>query len=166
MSAFSEFIRDFCIVAVSSGLIMLIAPCGKLKRQVNFIISLCTVCALLSAIVSVSGEMKEYLEHLETDIEAEMSASGEEARLAVAKQAKKNMEQETERLVCAQCSIDEEDVLVIAEIDASDTSAVEVVKINVFLNDTSLSREVSGYVAKLFENEVEVVVMQKGGAAD
>ena len=54
MSEFSELVRGFCTVAVSGGLMLIMAPDGNLKKYVKFVLSLCMVCALLSAFFTFS----------------------------------------------------------------------------------------------------------------
>lgn len=162
MSGFSEFVKDFCIVAVSGGLILLIAPCKAMKKQVKFIISVCTVCALLSAVISVSADLEKYVRNIGAQVETEISGVTEDTRKSLAEQAKKNMERETAELICARYGICEDDVYVVAEIDTSNLAAIEVVRINVFLSDASYAESVKAYTTDIFGNAVEVLVLQKG----
>ena len=141
---------------------MLIAPCKAMKKQVKFIISVCTVCAMLSAMISVSADVKKYVQDISEQVETEVSGVAEDARRSLAEQAKRNMEREASELICAKYNICADGVYVVAEIDTSDMTAIEVVKINVFLSDTSYSDSVKAYIEGVFGNEVEVLVLQKG----
>lgn len=67
MSAFAEFIKGACVVAISGGLAMLISPEGKIKRYVKLIISLCMVSALLAPLMSLSSELEGYIDNIKLE---------------------------------------------------------------------------------------------------
>lgn len=162
MADFFAFIKDFCLIAVAGGLVMLICPNGNLEKHVKFLISLCMVCALLSAVISVSGKAEELMQSLEGAINEDVYQSEYDARLAVAKQAKSNMEGEVERLLMGKFGIDEDDVRAVITIDTEDLSAVEITGITLFLGNMDIKDRACGYVAELFAGEVAVSALQKG----
>ena len=163
MSELAEFIKDFCVIAVTGGLVTLVSPNGKLKKHVKFIISLCMVCALASTLISVSEGMEGYLESLGGAIESEKREHVSDTAIAIAAEAKKNIEEETAKMLRARFGFGEDGVYVIAEINAEDTEAVEIVRVNVFITDTEKAEAVRAYVSELFGGAVEVSVMKKGG---
>jgi hypothetical protein len=162
MSDFAEFIKDFCVIAVTGGLVTLVSPNGKLRKHVKFIISLCMVCALASTLISVSDGMEGYLESFAGAIESEKHEQVSDTALAIAAEAKKNIEAETAKMLCARFGFSEDGVYVIAEINAEDTEAVEIVRVNVFIADTQEAQAVRSYVSELFGGAAEVSVMRKG----
>ena len=162
MEAFSEFVRGFCIIAVSGGLIMLMAPNGNLKKYVKFIISLCMVCALLSAFFTFSENAEGFFDEIETETENEAGKTKEELYASVAGNAKSNLEAELCKLISAHISVPREDVYVVVRLDTSDFSAVEISEINVFLADISSSDAARVYLSEMFMGAVQINIRQKG----
>ena len=162
MENFLGFVKDFCVIAVAGGLVMLICPNGRLQTHVKFIISLCMICALLSSFLSVSGDLENFFNGIEISVENEMVQSGEDVRILVAKEAKKNMEQEILRLISSRFGFDGNEVLVIAEIDMSNMEAVDIISVTVFLSDIQKADAVKSYVSELFSNSIDVKVNLKG----
>ena len=94
MSEFSELVRGFCTVAVSGGLMLIMAPDGNLKKYVKFVLSLCMVCALLSAFFTFSEKAEWLFSEMETEAEDSAAKTESELRIGVVNQAKKTMEAE------------------------------------------------------------------------
>jgi hypothetical protein len=55
-----------------------------------------------------------------------------------------------------------DDIYVIAELDTTDLSAVEITKISVFLADISHGSAAREYLEKTFMNAVAIDIMKKG----
>lgn len=162
MEEFFEFIKNFCIIAVSGGLIMLVSPNGKMHGHIKFIISLCMVCALLSALVSAPAEIKKYISEIEFEAQESFTQGGEDARLAVAKTAKSNMEAEIERLLCSHFGLAESEVYVVVTLDTRDLSAVNISGVTAFISGDSEYEGAREYLAELFMGETEIIIMEKG----
>ncbi len=162
MEGFFEFIKNFCIIAVSGGLIMLVSPNGKMHGHIKFVISLCMVCALLSALVSAPAEIEKYLSEIEIESQESAAQGGEDARLAVAKTAKSNMEAEVLRLLCSRFGLAESDVYVVVTLDTSDLSAVDISAVTAFISNASAYEGAREYLAELFMGETEIYIMEKG----
>ncbi len=162
MENFFEFIKNFCIIAVAGGLIMLVSPNGKLQGHVKFIISLCMVCTLLSALVSAPAEIEKYLSQIEIEVEESVTQGGENARLTVAKTAKSNMEAEVKRLLCARFELAEEEVYVVVTLDTSDLSAVEISSVTAFISNAESYEGAKEYLSGLFRGEIDTIIMEKG----
>lgn len=162
MSGFSELVRGFCVIAVSGGLLLIMSPEGNLKKYVKFVLSLCMVCALLSAFFTFAEKAEGIVSEIE--VEAQDSAVKTEGalRLGIVKQAKKNMEKELEELLSTHLDVPSDDIYVIAELDTTDLSAVEVTKISVFLADISHGSAAREYLGKTFMNAVAIDIMKKG----
>lgn len=163
MTDFFAFIKDFCLIAVAGGLVMLMSPNGNLSKHVKFLISLCMVCALLSAVISVSGKADEFIQSLDSAIKEDAYQNEYDSRIAVAKQAKSNMEDEVERLLTSKFGIDQSDVRAVITLDTKDLSAVEITGITLFLGNMDINERACGYIAELFGEEVTVIALQKGG---
>ena len=162
MEGFFGFIKDFCVIAVAGGLIMLASPNGKMQGHIKFIISLCMVCALLSALVSAPAEIEKYFSEIELEVEESVAEGGEDARLAVAKTAKRNMEAELTRLLCARFSLAESDVYIVVTLDTSDLSAVEISAVTAFIEDAEACEGAQEYLSGLFMGSTEIIIMEKG----
>ncbi len=162
LEGFFDFVKNFCVVAVAGGLVMLAAPNGRLQRHVKFIISLCMVCALLSALVSAPAEIEKYLSEIEIEVEESVSAGGEDARLAVAKTAKSNMEAELCRLLCSRYGLAARDVYVVVTLDTRDLSAVEISGVTAFIAGADKCEGAKEYLAELFMSGTEIIIMEKG----
>ena len=162
MSGFSELVRGFCVVAVSGGLMLIIAPDGALKKYVKFVLSLCMVCALLSAFFTFSEKAEGFFEKIEIETQDTATKTEGELRAGIAKQAKKNMEAELRSLLSAHVGVSEEDIYVVVQIDTADLSAVEITKITVFLADTAHSEAAREYLAEMFIDSVDIDIMKKG----
>ena len=162
MSEFSELVRGFCVIAVSGGLLLIMSPEGNLKKYVKFVLSLCMVCALLSAFFTFAEKAEGIVSEIE--VEAQDSAVKTEGalRLGIVKQAKKNMEKELEALLSTHLDVPSDDIYVIAELDTTDLSAVEITKISVFLADISHGSAAREYLGKTFMNAVAIDIMKKG----
>jgi hypothetical protein len=162
MSEFSELVRGFCTVAVSGGLMLIMAPDGNLKKYVKFVLSLCMVCALLSAFFTFSEKAEWLFSEMETEAEDSAAKTESELRIGVVNQAKKNMEAELCALLSAHTGAPKSDIYVVAQIDARDLSAVEITKITVFLADMEKSEDVRAYLAEMFMGSVPIDIMKKG----
>jgi len=162
MSGFSELVRGFCVVAVSGGLMLIIAPDGALKKYVKFVLSLCMVCALLSAFFNFSEKAEGFFEKIEIETQDTAAKTEGELRAGIAKQAKKNMEAELRSLLSAHVGVSEKDIYVVVQIDTADLSAVEITKITVFLADTAHSEAARAYLAEMFIDSVDIDIMKKG----
>ena len=162
MENFFEFVKGFCVVAVAGGLITLASPNGKTHGHIKFIISLCMISALLSALVSAPAEIEKYLSEIEIEAEESAAQSAEDARLAVAKTAKKNMENEITRLLCERYSLAESDVYVVVTLDTGDLSAVEISAVTAFIDGAEKCEGAPEYLAELFMDSVEIIIMEKG----
>jgi hypothetical protein len=162
MSEFLELVRGFCIIAVSGGLVIIMAPDGNLKKYVKFIVSLCMVCALFSAFLSFSASAKGILSGIVPKVQDTAVRTEEELYLGVAKQAKKNLEAELRALLGAHLGISEGDIYVVAEIDTADLSAVEITKITVFLHDTEHGERARAYLDDCLMGSVQIDIKKKG----
>ena len=99
MSGFSELVRGFCVIAVSGGLLLIMSPEGNLKKYVKFVLSLCMVCALLSAFFTFAENSEEFFSEIEMEAQDTAAKTEGELRLNIVKQAKKNMEAELTSLL-------------------------------------------------------------------
>ena len=162
MENFAEFVRGFCVIAVSGGLVMLVSPGGKLQKHVKFIISLCMVCALLSAFLSFSENAEKIFAEIESEASEGAGEAEEELCREVAKRAKKNMEEELCALLSAHLGLEREGIYVVAALDTGNLSAVEITEINVFLCDVSRAEEARAYLSEMFMGAVKINVMKKG----
>lgn len=162
MGDFAGFVRGFCVVAVSGGLVLTVSPGGNLSKYVKLVISLCMVCALLSAFLTFSENAESFLGKIEAEAGIAAGEAEEEARRRVTAQAKRNMEAELCALIAAHTGAGEEEVYVVAALDTTDFSAVEITEINVFLSDTSKAESVRAFLAEMFAGAVTVNVMHKG----
>ncbi len=162
MEKFFDFVKNFCVIAVAGGLVMLAAPNGRLQPHVKLIISLCMVCALLSALVSAPAEIEKYLSQIEIEVEESASLGGEDARLAVAKTAKSNMEEELCRLLCSRYDLAARDVYVVVTLDTRDLSAVEIIGVTAFIAGADACEGAREYLSELFMGGTEIIIMEKG----
>ena len=162
MSALSEFVRGFCIIAVSGGLVMLMAPNGNLKKYVKFVISLCMVCALLSAFFTFSENAEGLISKIETATGEEAYKTKEELYRQIVKETKKNMESEICSLLAAHTGVAREDIYTVAKLDAGDYSSVEITEIYVFLADMSAADAARAYLEEMFMGSVTINIRQKG----
>lgn len=162
MEAFFDFVRGFCLIAVSGGVIMLMAPNGNMKKYVKFIISLCMVCALLSAFFTFSENAEGFLKEIEIETENAAGKTQEELYASVTKSAKSNMEAELCALLAEHLGFSRKDVYVVAQLDTSDYSAVRITEINVFLADVSAEASARAYLREMFMGAVQINIMQKG----
>lgn len=162
MNGFFAFIKDFCLIAVAGGVIMLLLPNGNMSKHLKLIISLCMICALTSATVSAFGAGRELMERLEYEIEEEYAIGAGTSRAEVARQAKLNLEREVKSLVSERFGSSGDDIIVIVSIDASDLDAVRITGVTVFLSDMEENEAVREYVETLFCGEAAVTVARKG----
>ena len=162
MEAFAEFIRSFCIVAVSGGIVLLISPDGSTKKYVKFIISLCMVSALLSAFLAFSESAESVFAKIEIQTESAADGTASDVQSAVVREAKRNIEAELCRLLGAHIGADKDELYIVAEVDGSDKSAVEIRTINVFLADMGKQEAARAYLADMFMGAVKINIMQKG----
>ena len=162
MSGFSELVRGFCVIAVSGGLLLIMSPEGNLKKYVKFVLSLCMVCALLSAFFTFSESTKAFFDEIEMEAQDAAEKTESELRFNIAKQAKKNMEEELALLLSSQLDVPKSDIYVVAEVDMTDLSAVEITKISVFLADVSHGEKARNYLLQTFMNAVPIDIMKKG----
>ena len=162
MESFFGFVKSFCAVAVAGGLVMLVSPNGKTHGHIKFIISLCMISALLSAFISAPAEIEKYLSDIELRAEESVSQSEQDARLTVVKTAKKNMESEISRLLCARYGFSESDVYVVVTLDTGNLSAVEISAVTVFIDGADAYNGVCEYLSELFMGCAEIIIMEKG----
>lgn len=162
MSGFSELVRGFCVIAVSGGLLLIMSPEGNLKKYVKFVLSLCMVCALLSAFFTFAENSEEFFSEIEMEAQDAAAKTEGELRLNIVKQAKKNMEAELTSLLSSHLGVPKSDIYVVAEVDTADLSAVEITKISVFLTDISHSAATEDYLRQTFMNAVPIDIMKKG----
>jgi len=158
----AEFVRGFCVIAVSGGLVLLMAPDGNMKKYVKFIVSLCMVSALLSAFFVFSEKAGNIFAEIEIETENEAEKREEEMRFALVKEAKRNMEAELTALLSAHMNIDKEDIYIVARLDAADLNAVEITEISIFLQDMSCEQEAKKYISEMFMGAVKINIMKKG----
>ncbi len=162
MSAFSEFIKGACVVAISGGLAMLLSPEGKTKRYVKFIISLCMVSALLAPIMSLSSELERYIDDIEIQAQDGAKNDSAKAEAMVAAAAKENIEDEIERLICSKFGLNSDETYIVVAIDSEDISAVKITDINVFIDDIGKSGEIKEYLSELFLRTANINIIKKG----
>ncbi len=162
MSSFSEFVKSFCVVAISGGLAMLISPEGQVKKYVKYIISLCMVCALLSPILSFAQKVPEYIEKMDFEAEKKVGAVSASISSEVALTAKGNIETEVENLLAAQFGYAAEEIYVVATIDYMDVSAVKITDIAVYLSNIEEQEEINTYLSELFLQTANIHIMKKG----
>ena len=162
MENFSEFVRGFCVIAVSGGLILLMSPNGSMKKYVKFIVSICMVSALLSAFFTFSEDAEKLFSQIETETESEAGKTQEELRAGVVKETKRNMEAELCALLSAHTGLPKEDIYIVMGIDSSNFAAVEIKEINVFIADSAQAERARAYISEMFMGAVTVNVMQKG----
>ena len=162
MVAFYDFIKSFCLITISGGLVMASSPEGDLKKYIKYIISLCVVCSMLSAFFSFAESIPENLDEFDIKIK-EVSAEAENnAALGVALAAKENIESEISALLCAQFSFEEGDIYTVVGIDSEDISAVKITDISVFVSDISEKEKIYDYVSELFLGSANIYIMKKG----
>lgn len=162
MGAFYDFIKSFCVVAVSGGLAMASAPEGEIKKYIKYVISLCVVCSMLAGFLSFAGDFPKELDELkikaeEVSAEAQMSA---DMRVALA--ARENIENELSALICAQFGFETGQVYTVVGIDSEDISAVRITEISVFVSDASEKEKIRAYVSELFLETANIYIMKKG----
>ena len=162
MSGFSELVRGFCIIAVSGGLFLIMSPEGNLKKYVKFALSLCMVCALLSAFFAFSENAQGVFSELKKEAYVGAEKTEGKLRLGIVKQAKDNLEEELTSLLSAHLDMPKSDIYIVAEIDISDLSAVQITKISVFLADISRGETARNYLQQTFLNAVPIDIMKKG----
>jgi hypothetical protein len=162
METFSEFIRNFCIVAVAGGMALLISPEGSTKKYVKFIISLCMVGALLSAFFTFAEGAEQMLSEMEIQTESDAEKTAADIQSAVVREARRNLETELCSLLCSYMDVNKNDIYIVVKVDCGEASAVEITEINVFLADMGKSETAKAYLTETFHGAVRINVMQKG----
>ena len=162
MSDFTEFVRGFCVIAVAGGLVLSASSDGNLKKHVKFVISLCMVCALLSAVFTFAEKTENFFENIQIDVEDESEKTQTSIKSSVITEAKKNIEKELCALLSERLGVSENDIYVVAEIDTEDFAAVKITKINVFLKDMTHESAAREYVSEIFLGSVKIDILQKG----
>ncbi len=162
MNSFYEFVKSFCIIAISGGLAMAVSPEGNIKKYIKYIVSLCIVCALLSPFLSFAEKAPKFLEDFDMEAEEVGANVSEDAQMNVALEAKKNIEEEVSTLISANFGYKKEDIYIVVAIDGKDTSAVKITDVTVFLADISRKEEVREYISELFLNTANIHIMRKG----
>ena len=162
MSSFYEFIKSFCIIAISSGLAMALSPEGNMKKYIKYLVSLCVVCALLSPFLSFAQKAPKLLTNFEMEIKDVSADVKDEAQTNVALIAKQNIENELSSLLSANFGFKEDDIYIVLTIDSVDVSAVKITDVTVFLCDVAKKEEISEYISELFLNTVNLHIMKKG----
>lgn len=162
MSAFAEFIKGACVVAISGGLAMLISPEGKIKRYVKLIISLCMVSALLAPLMSLSSELEGYIDNIKLESADKAQSDYAAAEAMVTATARENIETELKELIHAEFGFKEDEVYIVVTIDSEDISALKITDITVFLSDTQKSEEIERRLSELFLNTANIHIIKKG----
>lgn len=146
------YVVTVILVCALGAIASLITPEGKMKKQVGFLISLMTLCAILAPLgnLTFEGDGDEWLEDLFPSYEGEL---GENWLLLAT-------EEELRGHLCETFSLPREEVLVEVIGSCLDTGDVEIERVVVTLNgDSTREREgVRAYLAKHIFCEVEVHV--------
>ncbi|MBE6654410.1 MAG: hypothetical protein E7608_03000 [Ruminococcaceae bacterium] len=162
MTSFYDFVKSFCITAISGGLAMAVSPEGKIKKYIKYIVSLCVICALLAPFLSFAQKAPTLLDNFGVEIEDASASVSDKAQTSVALEAKKNIEKELSKLVGANFGYKEEDMYIVVAIDGKDPSAVRITDVTLFLSDISRKDEVDEYISELFLNTANIHIMKKG----
>ena len=162
MGAFYDFVKSFCVIAISGGLVMASSPEGELKKYIKYIISLCVVCSMLSAFLSFSAEIPENLDEFDIKIKEVSAETENNAAIDVALAARRNIENEISALLCAQFGFEEGDIYTVVGIDSEDISAVKITDVTVFISEISEKEKIYDYVSELFLESANIYIMKKG----
>lgn len=162
MSGFSEFVKSFCVVALSSGLVYALSPSGKLKKYVKFIVSLCVVTALIYPIITFAKTVPDKIENIKTDTDISVGNIYNEIYSEITSKTRENIENEVKNSVCSRFGYDENDVFVIVTLDTENISAVNITDVTVFVSDISKKEKINSYLSELFLYRVNINIMKKG----
>ena len=162
MNAFIEFLNSFCIVAIVSGMVLVILPSDRFLKLIKLIISLCVVSSLISPVISFAKEVQNnivYSSFGECDVK---DAIYSEIYSDITSNTRDNLENEIEKLLCSRFGFEDKEVFVIVTLDTKNISAVNITDINVFLSDVSKKDEIKSYLSELFLYSVNINIMKKG----
>lgn len=162
MNAFIEFLKSFCIVAIVSGMVLVILPSERFKKHIKLIISLCVVSSLISPVISFAKEVPKNIGNISFGAGDVKDAIYSEIYSDITSNTRDNLENEIEKLLCSRFGFEDKEVFVIVTLDTKNISAVNITDINVFLSDISEKDEIKSYLSELFLYSVNINIMKKG----
>lgn len=162
MNAFIEFLKSFCIVAIVSGMVLVILPSERFKKHIKLIISLCVVSSLISPVISFAKEVPKNIGNISFGEGDVKDAIYSEIYSDITSNTRYNLENEIEKLLCSRFGFEDKEVFVIVTLDTKNISAVNITDINVFLSDISKKDEIKSYLSELFLYSVNINIMKKG----
>lgn len=162
MNAFIEFLKSFCIVAIVSGMVLVILPSERFKKHIKLIISLCVVSSLISPVISFAKEVPKNIGNISFGAGDVKDAIYSEIYSDITSNTRDNLENEIEKLLCSRFGFEDKEVFVIVTLDTKNISAVNITDINVFLSDISKKDEIKSYLSELFLYSVNINIMKKG----
>lgn len=162
MNAFIEFLKSFCIVAIVSGMVLVILPSERFKKHIKLIISLCVVSSLISPVISFAKEVPKNIGNISFGDGDVKDAIYSEIYSDITSNTRDNLESEIEKLLCSRFGFEDKEVFIIVTLDTKNISAVNITDINVFLSDISKKDEIKSYLSELFLYSVNINIMKKG----
>ena len=162
MNAFIEFLKSFCIVAIVSGMVLVISPSERFKKHIKLIISLCVVSSLISPVISFAKEVPKNIGNISFGDGDVKDAIYSEIYSDITSNTRDNLENEIEKLLCSRFGFEYKEVFVIVTLDTKNISAVNITDTNVFLSDVSKKDEIKSYLSELFLYSVNINIMKKG----
>ena len=150
------WIGALILVSVSAAVVSFVSPDGEMKKYVELIARLCVLAAIVipavAAIKNIPVQIPEYEE-----LAFDQYATGERDVISL---TKANIESSVASRVEERFGLQKGSVTVEATLDASDTSAVDIIGIAVSVPPGTDADAVKSFVLKLFENTTDVVIKE------
>ncbi len=161
MAKIAGYLGEILLMTVVSGVLLLLAPDGNVKKHIRFLVSVCLVAAVSVPLLAAVRELPALIEAEEASLTVEEEAVKERQSTRVVEASKGQIEQAIASYLCARYGRTPDGVSVSVTLDASDLSAVEITSIRVALADGRDGEAIAADLRKLFLERSEIEVMVK-----
>ncbi len=160
MREWIAYLGEIIVVTAVAGIVYAASPEGALKKHLHFIISLCVLASLAVPLFSMMAELPAVFSE-EKALSEESAAATESALVeGVISASRQEIEQAIRTFISEQYDIPEKDIVVMLRLDAQDTTAIEIKKIEVTVRGAheTKRKRIAARLDEMFLGKSEIVV--------
>ena len=143
------------LITVAAAIVSLISPEGEMKKYVKFVASIAVLASIAVPIVASITKLPDAISEIKAD-----GVGNIQAEFDLISASSEKIEQSIVQMISNEFIIDSEKVSAHLTLDSSDTAAIKILRVSVFVPPGTDTESVRSYVIKLMKNTCDVDVTE------
>ena len=162
MQEWISYFGEIIVVVAVAGVLYTASPDGKTKKYVQFVLSLCVLCATVFPVLSLAEDLPKRIESFEKTADGTQEKSDEALTELLVEASKEEIEMAITDLICAKFDYPRSAVNVFITLDARDREAIEITAVTVRVSPLTAQTKIriKEYLEEIFLGETAVSVLE------